>query len=314
MSNSYKKESLNYTKTSKTDVDKVLRTLCYFDLFKYPLTAEEVFERSDIVSIKLVKEVLNDLVQSNKVFFLRRRYYSLNDSISLVERRLKGNKLCEFYFRKAQRITSFICKFPYVRSVMISGSLSKNYMDDRSDIDYFIITAPNRLWIARLFFFLTQKIIYLNNTKFLCFNYMIDTNALELRDKSIFTATEIATVIPTYGGEYYQDFKAKNRWIQEYYPNYPTHDISNLKVSKSWIKKVLEKCLNNSFGDWLDNFLMKKTEKRWRKIHKAEMFGINGENLVINRHVAKAHFGGNYQRILNHYQGKISDLEKTIWN
>ena len=44
---------------------------------------------------------------------------------------------------------SIIAAFPFVRAVGISGSLSKQYADENSDIDYFIITAANRLWIAK---------------------------------------------------------------------------------------------------------------------------------------------------------------------
>ena len=240
------------------------------------------------------------------------KYYSLNNDFSSVERRIGGNKLAENYLIKAKLITNFISQFPYIRCVLISGSLSKNYMDKNSDIDYFIITAPNRLWIARLFFILTQKIIFFNNTKYLCFNYMIDTNAIELKDKSLFTATEIATVIPMYGGKYYLKFLRENQWIRQHYPNYPVHDVGNIPENNSWIKRLIEKCLNNQLGEWLDIYLMKTTEKRWQKNHEAKMFGKQGENLLINRHVAKAHFGGNFERILNLYEQKLKDFENKF--
>lgn len=238
------------------------------------------------------------------------KYYSLNEDFSSVERRLRGNQLAENYLIKAKRITTFISQFPYIRCVLISGSLSKNFMDKKSDIDYFIITAPNRLWIARLFFVLTQKFIFFNNTKYLCFNYMIDTEALELADKSIFTATEIATVIPTFGGEMYLKFLKKNQWIRQNYPNYPVHDVTQIPQNNTWIKRFLEICFNNCLGEWVDNFLMKTTERRWKKKHEATMFGNNGENLLISRHIAKAHFSGNYEKISNQYKQKISDYER----
>ncbi|MBK8679672.1 MAG: hypothetical protein IPN25_13810 [Sphingobacteriales bacterium] len=45
----------------------------------------------------------------------------------------------------AFRISKFIGSFPFVRGVLLSGSLSKNRLAADGDIDYFIIAQPNAL-------------------------------------------------------------------------------------------------------------------------------------------------------------------------
>ena len=61
-------------------------------------------------------------------------------------------------YQKALTVSRLISKFPYVEGVGISGSLSKGYYDDDGDIDFFIITSPKRLWIARTFLILYKKL------------------------------------------------------------------------------------------------------------------------------------------------------------
>lgn len=48
------------------NTQKVLRVICYFDLFNYPLTAKEIFERSGVDSIETVEAILNHLVKNDK--------------------------------------------------------------------------------------------------------------------------------------------------------------------------------------------------------------------------------------------------------
>src|SRR4029453_8923510 len=96
-----------------------------------------------------------------------------------------------------------IASFPYVRCVCISGSLSKKYFDDTTDIDFFVITKPGRLWVCRTFLILFKKLFLLNSKKYFCINYFIDSDNLEIPDQNIFTATELTTLIPMHDYELY---------------------------------------------------------------------------------------------------------------
>ena len=50
--------------------------------------------------------------------------------IDYISRRIAGNKLAEKKINSAYKMTKFISKFPYVRGVMLSGSISKGYMEE----------------------------------------------------------------------------------------------------------------------------------------------------------------------------------------
>jgi Nucleotidyltransferase domain len=285
----------------------VLSTLIYFDVFQYPLTSIEIFERCTLNNVEDTTIALQEL-QQLKIVYCINGFYTLHNNEQLVERRLTANAFATKSLQKAKLISKLIKRFPYVRAIMLSGSIAKNYMDEQSDIDYFIVTAPNRLWVCRLFFVLVQKILFFNKYKYFCYNYMVDENHVTITDKSFYTAIEASTVLPVYNLHLYNQFMEKNRWIQDYFPNYPATSSVLLNNRRSTLQKVVEPLFNNKFGEWLDVFLMKKIEAKWRKAYSKKMFeGTN--NLQLNRYTAKAHTEGHYNRIMTLYDSKKAAYE-----
>ncbi len=285
----------------------VLSTLIYFDIFHYPLTATEVFERSTQYKIENTSIALQEL-QEHKIVFCINGFYCLHNKEQLVNSRLTANAYAAKSLQKAKLVSKLIKHFPYVRAIMLSGSIAKNYMDEQSDIDYFIITAPNRLWVCRLFFVLVQKVIFLNRYKYFCYNYMVDENHITITDKSFYTAIEASTVLPVYNLNMYNRFIQENLWMKDYFPNYPKAATTLLSNKRSTLQRIVEPLFNNKFGEWLDVFLMKKIEAKWKKAYSKKMFQ-GTKNLQLNRHTAKAHTEGHYNRIMNLYEHKKKDYE-----
>jgi predicted nucleotidyltransferase len=141
----------------------ILATLAYYDMFDYPLTYHEIFlfleekcEESELV------KTINYLVACRLVFQFG-KFYSLKNEHSLITRRKNGNKKALELLAKARKVGALLIKFPYVRGIGISGSLSKNFADENSDIDLFIITKKNKLWIARTLMHIFKKLTFLVN-------------------------------------------------------------------------------------------------------------------------------------------------------
>src|SRR5688572_10570799 len=141
----------NFDDHSEID-ESVLKTLLYFDIFNYPLTAEEIF--NFLGHRKSTKTEVDDSLQKltdQGLIYRFGDFHSAQCNGDLVIRRLKGNQMAEKAIPFAKKQAGRIAKFPFVRAVMASGSLSKKYMDDHSDLDFFVITAPGRVWVSRLF-------------------------------------------------------------------------------------------------------------------------------------------------------------------
>src|SRR4051812_38157593 len=114
-------------------------------MFDYPLKKREllIFLQQPGDNNEFEKSL--EFLQTESVIFKMGELYSLHNVITLTERRYKGNERAERLLRKAASGAKLLSKFPYVTGVGISGSLSKNFADETADVDFFIITAANRL-------------------------------------------------------------------------------------------------------------------------------------------------------------------------
>ncbi|MEO6978909.1 MAG: nucleotidyltransferase domain-containing protein, partial [Mucilaginibacter sp.] len=196
-------------------------------------------------------------------------------------------------------------KFPQRGGIAISGSLSKNFADDNSDIDLFIITAKNKLWIARTIMHCFKKLTFLVNKEHLfCMNYYIDEQQLEIAEKNIYTAIEIATLIPLQGDTVFDSFFAANAWTRNYLPNKNMRIACAKPVKTRLLKSLVELLFNNKAGNKIDNMLMKVTGARWLK--KTEQKKVNSHGIIMGMDTGK-HFAKpdpkNFQSklLLRHY-------------
>ncbi len=285
-----------------TPKNDVLKTLLYFDAFEYPLTLEEIalFSR---FSPDEVGVVLNELVAEKTIFSIN-NFYAISKKTCRIERREKGNIAAKKIFNKAQRVSNFISQFPFVEGVFISGSLSKGFFGEDDDIDYFIITKPNRLWISRTLLIAYKKIFLLNSKKYFCVNYFMSTNALEVSEKNRFTATEFATLMPMNGNGIYQSLQENNKWVLDYFPNYDKTKTSKSIKRKSF-KRFSEFLLNGKAGNGLEKYFMKVTknhqQKKFEKLSKSNFdIAFKGD-----KNTSKHHPDNHQIRIINLLNEKI---------
>ncbi len=232
-------------------------TLLYFDIFDHPLKRKELKSFACRNGSGFSNAI--DALQEKKIIAQHDGYLFLHGKEWTVKQRQQERKRVQRYFRIARLITSLIAVFPFVRGVFISGSLSKLRAGDKSDIDYFIVTAPGRLWVARTLLILFKKIFLFNSYRFFCLNYFIDSESLEITTKNRFVATEVATLVPVYNYPLFQEFLMANQWVKEYFPLSAPRDDRHVIKSKRWLQKILEWPFRYKVGDKLDDYFMKKT-------------------------------------------------------
>ena len=286
-----------------------LRTLIYFDIFSYPLTRQEIFEYSSIKSFELQEGIITlEYLIEHRLISNYLGYYFIGNDWDKVAQRVAGNKMASKRMKNARFFSGIIASFPFTRGVYISGSLSKGYMDENSDIDYFILTSPNRLWLCRTLLILFKKIFLLNSHKNFCINYLVDTDNLEIKERNIYTATEVALLLPMYNYKLFKQFLKENSWVKEYYPNLKQNETLSVKGLPR-LKKITEKMLDNRLGDKLDNFFFKTTSRYWENKHKKIDVTKPESELVWYKHVSQynpRHFRLN---VLNRFREKIIEFE-----
>jgi hypothetical protein len=300
---------------SINDIDlkvHVLKTLLYYDIFSYPLMSDEIFQFLETNSIteEDVHTALDALANDGIVYKFD-NLYSLHPNESNIERRVKGNEQAEKYLPIAQKQATLISRFPFVRAVLASGSLSKGYMDEKSDIDFFIITAPHRLWIARTLLVLYKRLFLGGSHKYFCVNYFVDEDHLEIEEKNLFTATELATVLPLCGAEQYKSLISTNVWVRDFFPNYIPRSTENVTMSTTkGIKKIAEKLINACFALNIESYFKKLTMKRWKKLYESEYSKTDFDIAFKSKTYASKNHPRHFQRkIMETYAEKVKRFD-----
>jgi predicted nucleotidyltransferase len=289
----------------------ILKTLGYFDLFQYPLTKEEICVfHAELIPCNEIETALGELVIDRTIFKLD-EFYSLKNDHSLVQRRRKGNMLAAQQMKTAAKVARFLSAFPYVKGIAVSGSLSKNFANEKSDIDLFVVTEANRLWIARTFMHLYKKITFITGRQNrYCMNYYVDEAGLEIKEKNIFTAMEIVTLRPMQGRTGLDDFMTGNDWIKKYFPAKPVAIGDIGEIRPGLLRRGIEKILNSRAGDKLDTWLMNITRKRWQRKTRNHQLNNRGGclGMAVDRHFSKPDPKNFQDKVVEQYRVKLQQL------
>lgn len=278
----------------------IMSVVMYFNIFNHPLTETEIFDNSrlPITAKPTLQRILKEMTDKGWLYCFD-GYFTVQNKPELVVRRKAGNKRALKYLKRAQMVSRYISYFPFVRGVMISGSLSKNYMEEGSDVDYFIVTEAGRLWLCRSILALQRKLLIKPLRKYFCINYFVTTSTLAIPDKNIFTATEIMYVYPTYGQAVYERLIFENKWAKDFYPNKQTHGGGVYNAKHQWsIKAIAEFLMGGVIGDKLDGLIFRWMLKRWKKRYKDEFDETEYDvNIRTKKNVSKQHEKG-YQFVI----------------
>ncbi|MBC7696508.1 MAG: nucleotidyltransferase domain-containing protein [Burkholderiales bacterium] len=292
----------------------VLKTLLYFDVFNYPLKFNEVFYN---MPVRISKEDLSDnlqcLIEEGFIKEEKSFYLLSSSSVDIIDRRLKGNAEASETMHKAYYFSKKIASFPFISGVCISGSLSKNYYDEHSDIDYFVITKANRLWICRMVFILYYKTLSKKEKNNYCLNYFISEADLLIPDKNDFVATELAYLLPTVNYSMYKRVLKENSWYKKKFLNKgELPDLNCIEPPNPWYKKAIEFMFYGKFGDRVDDQLLYITLKHWQRKYPE----LSQEDFELQfrsrKNVCKYHSKGHQNKVLLLWEEKIKLFEKKF--
>ncbi len=302
-----KKQNTSHTEANKKHI---IRQLIYYDIFDHLLSEDELVR--DCSLEENTQSCLSELLDKGLIFKIN-GYYSIRNEMELAVKRKKGEENTKLSLPHARKKAKLISQFPFVRAVALSGSISKGYMDSFKDVDYFIITKPNRLWLTRTMLVFYKKVFLLNSFRFFCLNYFIDENNLEIREQNIFTATELNTLIPVYGFKLTTNFLQSNTWVRDYYRDFPKNEMQEEEEPYyCFIKKATEFLLSGFLGNWLDIFSMKLTVQYWKRKYRGAKNYLFKSSFRFRRDEAKYHPGNFQELILKRFDENIASYEKKM--
>jgi hypothetical protein len=291
---------------------ELINALAYFGVFHHPLRADELQNvTKNYFSLDHIHHALDELV-SLELCYRTGNYLSMHPDVEaeMISRHEKEAAAKKF-FEKLPFYVRIIASFPFVRGVAVSGSLSKGLIHEDGDIDYFVITAHNRLWLARTLLVAFKKIALFNSRRYFCVNYFVSDKNLQIPDQNLFTATEVVTLLPVYNLAEFQRFNISNTWVKAYYGHYE-HPIKMKPIREYTkpLKKFTEWLLNNKLGDALDVLSMHITVWRWHV--KFKTFSRSKFDLALRstRSVSK-HHPRDFQ---THVLGRMEDNRKKMYS
>ncbi len=313
----------------------ILSTIAYYDTLDYPLTSFEVFKylvnplhiagevdkfsKISLINIRKAlesRELKKIVEEKNGFFFLKGRK-------KIIRTRINRQKIADQKWKKAKKIIHLLQIIPYLRMAGVSGSLALNNTRENSDFDLLIATKSKRIWLTRFFVTLFIQLIgkrrHKNFTKDrICLNHYITDKSLEIKFRSLYNAQTYAHIIPTLEiEEIYKKFQKTNEWVKNYLVFWPELKITcssarqgNFKILKRnlllrTIAKIGEICLNNWFGNLLEN-LSKRIQKKM--IEKGPLVHKKGGRVTADDTQLEFHPNSQEKRILENYNKTIKNL------
>lgn len=126
--------------------DAVLLTLCYREIFEFPLTRQELHRY-------LILASADESALDRSLTELEGRHVTLMEDYvlpvggeSMLELREARRRASAHCWRWALRYARWLRWVPFVRMVGVTGSVAVHNAEDTADIDLFCVTAPQRIW------------------------------------------------------------------------------------------------------------------------------------------------------------------------
>lgn len=227
--------------------NSIFKTLIYSDIFDFPLTLDEIYlflVSSQKISKEEIKRSLSKIrkiERSGEYYFLKKR----KDIISLRKKREKESRL---KIKNNLQLLKLIGLIPSVKLLGVSGSVAFNNAKKEDDLDLFIITKKDTLWVSRfliicmlLAFGKKRSVHKKNSSNKICANMFIDESALLIGKKNLFIAKEIVQVMPIVNKDQtHEIFLQKNNWIKKYLANFPIVTIKKKVGASSFPIKYID--------------------------------------------------------------------------
>ncbi len=329
---------------------QLLLTLGYSSQFNFPLTLSEIRQR--LVSVGLAKKLLstdnqldvdillkqsandeqlsaNDeqllqlLVEMGLVVVTEdggRKYYLLNLNNNNLQHacqqavvlRKKRQVFSARIKRDLKKLIELGCRLPWIKAMVVTGSVAANHADKKADLDLLVVTARNRLWLGRWLLLTVALLLgkkrwwWQKGNDDWCFNLWLTENSLKLGAgrHNFYNAYESCQMDWFFDKE---DLKKRylleNEWIKKFLPNW--YETLRKEKANSISQKKKE--------SFIANFLLSIVNKIAFFIQKQYLHfknGISYNNLRLNR--AFLHDAVSYNQYLNKWMKLVKPAKSNL--
>lgn len=292
-------EAENYILINEKLKESILKTIQFFGIFKFPLTADEIkkhlYQYEKAVHIKEIKGTLNQIEGIEKIH----DYHILKGKNEWVDLRKSHKFISEKLWGRVRQYSQYITQIPFVKMIAVCNNLAYDNANEKSDIDLFIVIKPNRMWTARILITAILQFFGVRRhgkkiTGRFCLSFFVTEKKLNLKPHLIepedpYLAYWSTLMVPIFGKETYEKFKQENeKWLKEkYHLKFGETNQNAFPFEKrTWQKNFLEWILKGWVGNQIENLLKHLFKKRALK--KSEKLNEKA-SVIISDDILKFH-------------------------
>lgn len=286
----------------------ILRALIYADVFNFPLTTAEIhrYLESDGLSQGEVQVLLETSAWLQEKVQPVGDYFVLKGRDELLQHRLARAAASAGLWQPARHFGRLLAHLPFVRMVAVTGALAVDNAHAGDDIDYLLVTAPGRVWLARAGAILLVRAARLIGVQ-LCPNYVLSVEALEQDRRDLFVAHELVQMVPVTGRHIYWQMRQANAWADDLLPNAAGSpndlpDESPGRWGRAW-QAGLEWLLGGRLADRLEHWEQERKTRRFAK----QLHQPNSAARLDEQHV-QGHFNDYGHQALRDYEQRCHQL------
>ncbi len=185
---------LNQTKKENNIKEAIIEVIAFFDLFDYPLTSWEIWifgnwkfgdnqvnkvKYQDVINV-LEGEKLNNIVEQKNGFY----FFAGRENI--IKTRMARYNYTDKKIKRALRVAKLFKFIPWIKIIAVSNIIGSHNLKKKSDIDFFIITEPGRIWITRFFCAGLMELLGLrpkegDEQDKICLSFFVSEEAMDLQ-------------------------------------------------------------------------------------------------------------------------------------
>ena len=207
----------------------IFSTLAFFSLYDLPITSKRLHELllDYQAGLDEVETALTVLALDNKIYQAG-NLYSLKPW-KAEELRARQEEIANKW-QKIDTFYNWLAVLPFVRQISVINSLALGTADADSDIDFFVITKPTRLYFVRSVIIVLFRLLGVYKTrqkikdKF-CFGFFVSEDNLKFEELQIKPADPyfmfwLCNLRPIFGGQQYWTLMQDNSWLLNRFPNF----------------------------------------------------------------------------------------------
>lgn len=298
-----------------------MKTVAYFDMFDFPLTALEIWQ--NLAVKRDLIEVINVLEQGLEAIENRNGFYFLAGRGVTAETRLKRYAATDRKFKRALALMKIYKFIPWLEMAAIGNLMGAHNLREESDIDLFIITEPKRIWLTRFFCVLIAKILGLRpspdrSQDRICLSFFVSIGQMDLSRLMLNNSTLIgeqapdvyfihwlADLTPIYDPKgIYEKFIKANSWLRDYLPNWQSRLVSLRRDRGSAWPEFYGEMIDLSIGGlepWFKKQQLKLLPDELRRLMNKDT------RVVISDSVIKLHANDRREEYRERYLKKIKE-------